>query len=412
MNVMSEISRYNAGRDPLRLQMKLARMSADPFVFLRGSCHLFYAHLALKGPLKKAPLVWACGDLHLENFGSYKGDNRQAYFDINDFDEAALAPATWDLARMLTSILVGAPTLGLSPRKARDLSELFIARYAAGLAGGKAYWADHRTADGLVHDLLDSLGARSRKAFLDGRTTVQGKRRRFKLDGQKAMAATAGQQAMVKAFMKSFASTQPNPGFFKVLDVAIRLAGTGSLGVERYAVLVAGKGSPDGNYILDLKEALPSALLPRLQGIKVKQPRWGSEAQRIVAIQSLMQAVPMAFLHAAELGGKSFVLKGLQPTEDRVALAGKQVRYADVAAVVAQMASLLAWAQLRSAGRLGSATADALIAFGLDTTWRERLRQAAVLCARQTVLDARAFQQAQAHGQALPKAKMASPSTA
>jgi uncharacterized protein (DUF2252 family) len=396
MSVMSEIRRYNAGRDPLRLQMKLVKMSADPAVFLRGTCHLFYAHLALQGPLKKAPLVWACGDLHLENFGSYKGDNRQAYVDINDFDEAALAPATWDLVRMLTSILVAAPTLGLSPRKARAMSELFTARYAAALAGGKAYWADHRTADGLVHDLLDSLATRSRKAFLDGRTTVQGQRRQFKLDGQKAMAATAAQRAMVKAYMKSFASTQPKPGFFKVLDVAIRIAGTGSLGVERYAVLVQGKGSPDGNYILDLKEALPSSLLPRLQAIKVKQPKWGSEAQRIVAIQSMVQAVPMAFLHAAELGGKSFVLKGLQPTEDRVALAGKQVRHADVAAVLTQMASLLAWAQLRSAGRLGSAAADALIAFGLDTTWRERLRQAAVLCARQTVRDARAFQQAQA----------------
>ncbi len=47
----------------------------------------------------------------MENFGSYKGDNRQVYFDINDFDEGALAPASWDLVRLLASIQCGADAL-------------------------------------------------------------------------------------------------------------------------------------------------------------------------------------------------------------------------------------------------------------------------------------------------------------
>ena len=38
----------------------------------------------------------------------------------------------------------------------------------------------------------------------------------------------------------------------------------GSLGLDRYVVLVEGKGSPDGNYLLELKQCQPSALLPRL----------------------------------------------------------------------------------------------------------------------------------------------------
>jgi len=42
--------------------------------------------------------------------------------------------------------------------------------------------------------------------------------------------------------------------------VARRIAGTGSLGVERYVLLIEGKGSPDGNYLLDLKQALPAVL--------------------------------------------------------------------------------------------------------------------------------------------------------
>ena len=63
--------------------------------------------------------------MHLENFGSFKGDNRLAYFDLNDFDEGILAPASWDIARMLTSLRVAAPTLGLQPSEAQAMCEHF-----------------------------------------------------------------------------------------------------------------------------------------------------------------------------------------------------------------------------------------------------------------------------------------------
>jgi uncharacterized protein (DUF2252 family) len=57
-----------------------------------------------------------------------------------------------------------------------------------------------------------------------------------------------------------YASARPDPAFFEVLDVAHRIAGTGSLGLERYVVLIEGKGSPNGNYLLDLKQSLASSL--------------------------------------------------------------------------------------------------------------------------------------------------------
>ena len=94
IDILSRIQAYNSNRDAERLAMKYRKMRADPFVFLRGTCHLFYERLAGLDIDLKAPATWVCGDLHLENFGSYKGDNRLAYFDINDFDEAALAPCS------------------------------------------------------------------------------------------------------------------------------------------------------------------------------------------------------------------------------------------------------------------------------------------------------------------------------
>src|SRR5450830_1198939 len=106
MKIINRVRKANAGRDPERLAMKYAALRTDPFVFLRGTCHLFYDRLPKSGIFTSSPPVWCCGDLHLENFGSYKGDNRLAYFDVNDFDEAAIAPATWELSRFIVSILV------------------------------------------------------------------------------------------------------------------------------------------------------------------------------------------------------------------------------------------------------------------------------------------------------------------
>jgi uncharacterized protein (DUF2252 family) len=81
-------------------------MSESAFRFFRGTCHLFYEDLGKNSSFPSSPASWITGDLHLENFGSYKGDNGLVYFDVNDFNEAILAPVTWEIARMTTSIFV------------------------------------------------------------------------------------------------------------------------------------------------------------------------------------------------------------------------------------------------------------------------------------------------------------------
>jgi uncharacterized protein (DUF2252 family) len=388
MDLVKEIRRYNAGRDPERLRLKYRRMRSDPFAFLRGTCHLFYARLPVRGIFRSAPPAWCCGDLHLENFGSYKGDNRLVYFDLNDFDEAVLAPASWDPVRLLTSVRVGADGLGLAADAVQDLCDAFVAGYAQALGAGKALWIEPQTARGLVFDLLDGLKQRRRIDFLDSRTVAKGGERMLRVDGRKALPATKRQHRQVEGFMESFAATQEHPGFFRVRDIARRIAGTGSLGVDRYVVLVEGKGSPDGNYLLDLKQALPSSLVPPPD---IAQPRWRSEAERIVAVQHRMQAVSAAFLRPVDLGGRSYVLRGLQPAEDRIVLDGARQKASDIRGVVSTMGRLLAWSQLRSAGRQGSADADALIAYAQGEKWQRRLQDAAVEMAARTLKDAAAF---------------------
>ena len=104
---------YNHGRDPERLTLKLAAIAAEPFAFFCGTNHLYAASLGSEIALD-APITYVCGDLHVENFGSFKGDNGLVYFDLNDFDDALVAPFTVDVVRMLSSVLVAAHQYRLS----------------------------------------------------------------------------------------------------------------------------------------------------------------------------------------------------------------------------------------------------------------------------------------------------------
>ena len=397
--VITALRTVNAGRDPERLAMKYAKMRASPFVFLRGACHLFYAALPDSPLFREAPLTWACGDLHFENFGSYKGDNRQIYFDINDYDEAALAPASWDLVRLLGSILCGAAELKLDAAAAGQVAAGCLAAYRQALARGKALWVERETAAGMVRELLDGLHDRKRSEFLDKRTVLKGKRRQLRLDSGKALPASPAQRDRVAHFLHDFAVDRPDPAFFEILDIGRRIAGTGSLGVERYVILVAGKGSPDTNYLLDLKESRPSALAEPLARRGIAQPARADEASRCVAVQQRMQAIDHAFLQAVSLDEHPFILRDLQPAEDRVALAAWGKKLARLEEVVAHMGEILAWDQLRAAGRSGSANADALIAFAADPDWAAEMLATAGEMSRQTGAQWKIFVNALDQGQ-------------
>lgn len=390
-DIAANIKAFNAGRDPERRSMKLQKMRSDPFIFLRGTCHLFYENLPHEAVFTEAPQAWLCGDLHLENFGSFQGDNQLAYFDINDFDESMLAPCTLDLVRFLVSVQLGARSLSVNEREAELLCHIFMDAYAGALSEGKARWVERDTAVGLVKDLLAGIKGRDQSSFLDTRTTLKGKHRRIHCDGKKALPANATQQASIERFLTDFARTQPNPDFFKVIDIGRRIAGTGSLGVDRYIVLVEGQGTVDSNYLLDLKHAVPSSLQ---RWASIPQPLWSNEAERVVTLQKRMQAIPMAFLNAVEIDGRPYILRGLQPSEDRVALTAWRGKLRRLEEVIETMGQVTAWSHLRSAGRQGSAIADAYVEFGQKTDWKAPLLALANQATQSVVADWQSYSSA------------------
>ena len=390
-------------RNPDRIQLKYSKMGVDAFSFFRGTCHLFYEDLPQTGIFQSAPPVWICGDLHLQNFGSFKGnenldlrktDRKLVYFDINDFDESALAPCSWDLARFVVSLLVA--DLGLSELESIELSQAFIHSYAQALITGKAFTIHRETSQGMVKDLLQTLKHRKRKQFIKER--LDRKLRALKRVPNKILNVAPQDLHRIHTLVSDWGNRQPNPDFFKVLDIAQRIAGTGSLGLERYLILIQGKGYPHNSYLLDLKAARSSCLLPYLPTL---QPLWTSEAGRIVEVQSRIQESPPAMLNVLtdsnDSPGNSYVLRELQPTADKLDLDTLARSPKQLKKLIETLANVVAWGHLRSAGRQRSAIADDLIAFGADLSWQADLLDYARQYAQQVRRDQQEFHANQPH---------------
>ena len=249
-------------------------------------------------------------------------------------------------------------------------------------------------AQGPIGDLVAGLRGSSRERLLERRTQRRGQSRAITIDGEHAIEASEGEKARAALLLRRCVRVQPEmrarpAGFFDVADVAVRIAGLGSLGMERYIALVAGEGGPDGMRLIDIKRARASCAVA---ASRLRQPGWSCEAERVAAVQGRMQARPPAFLGQVADRSRSYVIRELQPREDRLDLAGLAgVGGAQLETAIESFARLAAWAHLRGAGRQGAAGAEALAEYGQKEKWRERLLLAATQCAARSRADWQGF---------------------
>jgi uncharacterized protein (DUF2252 family) len=393
-DIWALIQAFDRQRRPDLLERKYRKMRKNALTFFRGSCHLFYRDLPKESSLNLAPPVWICGDLHLENFGAYKGEDRQIYFGINDFDESILAPCTWDVVRLVTSILL-AVVGGASPLENRTdgerLARVYLTSYANTLSAGNISAIVAANARGIVANLLADLSRRNRSDLLDDRTKLNKERRQLKFDNEKILEISLERYRLVKAAIDKWAQTQAKPEFFEVLDIGFRIAGTGSLGLDRYLILVTGKGSPDRNYLLDFKQQVTSALQPYSI---CTQPEWQHSAIRVMKVQQLVQSSPPALLAAIEFDDRSYLLRELQPTQDKIEIEPDRISLDRFETLIDMMAEITAFTHLHGSGKLGAASAQDLIDFGRNLDWQQQVLNYALNYVKQVQLDFEYFCQA------------------
>ena len=101
----------NAGREERLVPLRMARMAASPFAFLRGSATVMAWDLAQSPSIGHTVMI--DGDAHVNNFGLFRTPRQDVVFDLNDFDETLVAPWEWDLKRLTASINVAARENGV-----------------------------------------------------------------------------------------------------------------------------------------------------------------------------------------------------------------------------------------------------------------------------------------------------------
>ncbi|HTB52881.1 MAG TPA: DUF2252 family protein [Ferruginibacter sp.] len=358
-SVTQKIYEYNKNRNKIFLDIKYQALKESPFRFYRGTCHLFFEHLSQNIPVKDPTKIWICGDLHIENYGTYKGDNGLVYFDMNDFDEAVLGPATWEVLRTMTSIYLASEELKLSSATADELVDCFFTTYLHTILKGKPMAFERDTTKGIIRSFITTVTKRKSKELLEGRLVENGtKKPELRIIKGHTMLVNGEVKKAVTHSVNKWCMENKHKNW-EVCDVAYRIAGTGSLGVNRFEILMY-YSKIKKYFLLDMKQAVSSSVKPF---IKIKQPAWKNEAERVTSIQSYMQNVTPALLGTIIHEKMPYTIKKLQPTQDRMDLQLCNGRTKKFKEVIGAFAEITASAQLRSTGRAGSGTTDELITF-------------------------------------------------
>lgn len=367
--ITERILEFNRHSEPDLAAMKYKLMAENAFRFFRGSCHIFYEDLNRNKPLPQSPICWICGDLHVENFGSYRGDNRLVYFDLNDFDEAILAPVLWDIVRMVTSIFLALDSSKITDKEALKAVELFLDIFTKILSEGNALYIEPQTATGIVKKFLENASEVKQKELIKERTKF--KKGKLKLDkgiDKHLKIKKQLRKELIDNFTAWMKSNNEPPNDYKVLDVCFRIAGTGSIGVERFLFLIQKVKDADKFMLIDMKQATPSSLLPYNH---ITQPIWKSEAERIISVQKRMQNISPAQLSVNMFKGQSYVMQEMQPTKDRINFEIIENDFKKISCVIQDMAIITASSYLCSTGRQGSCIADDLILFAQNKDWHK-----------------------------------------
>lgn len=345
-DAVSAVEESGRGRLPELAPLRVGRMTATPFAFLRGAAGLMAYDLA------RTPMTGIraqiCGDAHAANFGLYGDARGGLVIDLNDFDETVPGPWEWDLKRLVASLVLAGRVAGADEDQCRkaayDAAGAYrrtmrlLARLPV-LDAWNAIADEELVSHTDAHDLLGTLERVSEKARhnTSGRfaakstETTEDGGRRF-VDAPPVLRRVPdAEAAAVAASLEEYVGTLqedrlPLLARYAVQDVAFRVVGTGSVGTRSYVVLLLDhRGEP---LVLQVKEARASALVPHLVKAGFEAPEAGHEGRRVVMGQKRMQVVSDNLLGWTTVDGLPFQVRQFRNRKgsvDPAALAADQM---------------------------------------------------------------------------------------
>jgi hypothetical protein len=252
------------------LDHKHKRMRKNPFVFLRATYYRWARRIEkICAELVDAPSALCVGDIHLENFGTWRDADGRWVWGVNDFDEAAVMPYAFDLVRLAASVAL-APDMKVADR---DAADEILEGYRSGLKQPGPALLDEQEI--WIRDYVKCSDDCRRKFWKD----------------IEELKTAEPPSLMQKLLVASLPDRTKETAFFR------RRAGGGSLGRPRFVVVATWRG---GRVVREAKALVASAWdwshgkTPRRHDSSASQPAPTARRTRIFA-SSRMPAARISF---------------------------------------------------------------------------------------------------------------------
>ncbi|HET9162037.1 MAG TPA: DUF2252 domain-containing protein [Solirubrobacterales bacterium] len=313
--------------------LRYGRMLVSPFAFYRGAAAIMAADLA--GTPRSGLRTQLCGDAHLSNLGAFASPERRLVFDLNDFDETLSGPWEWDVKRLVASFSLAGRDRGCSDAE-RSRIVLAVARaYRETMRrlarmGNFEAWYQQLDVDSIAARWADAAGGGRRKTFERGVAKARAKdsERAFgklveEVDGKlrivsdpplivpiEELAGEAGDADIAALVLQVLSGYRDSLAVerrvvldgFRLVDVAFKVVGVGSVGTRAWIALMLGRDRSDPLF-LQIKEAQRSVLEPY-----VGPSEFDHQGERVVHGQRLMQTasdVMLGWVRAKGVDGES-----------------------------------------------------------------------------------------------------------
>jgi uncharacterized protein (DUF2252 family) len=337
------LEHQNLDRLPELVPIRIGRMLQSPFAYYRGTAAVMANDLVADARTGVDLVV--CGDAHLSNFGLFASPERRVVFDLNDFDEAAFGPWEWDVKRLVTSVVVAGRVIGLSRAECTSAAAATAESYRLALASLFRMTALQRFYFRVETDWLEArVDAQAQKLL---RKTVAHARRRTSDRVLSSITTTdaTGQPRIVdqdpiirhddsvdvsqarKTYDEYRRTVRTDVALlleqFRLVDVARRVVGVGSVGTRGVIALLLGPA--DEPLFLQMKEASTSVLesygrLGDRVARATSDKSSGREGWRVVAGQQVLQAVSDPFLGWVTVDGRDFYCRQFRDMKGSVDL--------------------------------------------------------------------------------------------
>lgn len=322
---VDQLAEIHEGRIDWLVPVRVGRMMASPYGFLRGAAGVMAQDLAGLPATGITPVIG--GDAHVGNFGFYASPERQLVLDMNDFDEAHPGAWEWDLRRLGASVWLAGRENGAD----EDACEAAVTAccaayrdqlwrlYEQPLLDRSFQWLDREQLLELasttsLRKRIDKASKRARSRTSDRAlprfTEEHGSQRRIveepplitRLEEQEYERLAEGLDRYRETLAPHWRRVV---GGYTLVDIAHKVVGVGSVGLRAYVALLEGS-SPDDVLFLQLKQARRSVIAPFVHGDSAWHDHQG---ERVVEYQQALQTVSDPLLGWTTVDGRQFYVR-------------------------------------------------------------------------------------------------------